>query len=91
LGPWLHGQFDRSADSADPLCITQTFELLTGRCLFSPQGGQTRRHEDDQLAKMMELTGETFSEKLLSVSRNKHEYFDNDGDFGSLALSSSMQ
>lgn len=62
--------------------ITQTFELLTGRWLFSPQSGHTEEH----LAKMMELTGETFSEKLLSASQNKSEYFDNNGHYGSLFL-----
>jgi hypothetical protein len=45
-----------------------SFLLAAGRSVHKGQGDQTRRHEDDHLAKMMELTGETFSEKLLSVS-----------------------
>jgi serine/threonine-protein kinase SRPK3 len=57
----------------------QTFELLTGRWLFMPQGGQTWRVEDDHLAKMIELTGENFCDKMLSRSRKRDEYFDESG------------
>jgi len=57
----------------------QTFELLTGHSLFDPEGGQTRSVEDDHLAKMMEVTGETFSKALLTVSRESNKYFDKEG------------
>jgi hypothetical protein len=30
---------------------------------------------------MMEVTGETFSEAMLSVSRNRDEYFDKNGEY----------
>ena len=39
--------------------ITQTFELLTGCCLFCPKAGQKLRLDDDHLAMMMGLTKET--------------------------------
>ena len=57
----------------------QTFELLTGRSLFDPQGSQTKHVEADHLSKMMGLMQETFSETLLSASRKRDEYFDEDG------------
>jgi serine/threonine-protein kinase SRPK3 len=57
----------------------QTFELLTGRWLFNPPAGQTWSVEDDHLAKMAELTGENFSDKLLAKSRKRDEYFDESG------------
>jgi len=80
MGRWLYGQFGRSSSLANPLHITmQTFELLTGRWLFSPQAGQTWRMEDDHLAKMMDLTGETFSNATLSAGRKYNEYFDQEG------------
>jgi serine/threonine-protein kinase SRPK3 len=59
--------------------ITQTFELLTGHRLFNPKGSQAWRTEDDHLAKMMGVTGVTFSETMLSASRRRDEYFDKDG------------
>ncbi len=62
------------------LRITQTFELLTGRWLFSPKGGgKAWRIEDDHLAKMIDITGETFSETMLSTCKKRKEYFDEDG------------
>jgi serine/threonine-protein kinase SRPK3 len=62
------------------LLITQTFELLTSRWLFSPKGGgQAWRIEDDHLAKMIDITGETFSETMLSTCKKRDEYFDKDG------------
>jgi len=66
----------------------QTFELLTGRWLFSPQAGQTWRIEDDHLAKMMDLTGETFSNAMLSASRKHNDYFDQEGHYDYLASAS---
>jgi len=35
--------------------------------------------EDDRLAKMMELTGEKFSDKMLAKCRKRDEYFDETG------------
>lgn len=62
------------------LRITQTFELLTGHWLFSPKdGGQAWRMEDDHLAKMIDIIGETFSETMLSTCKKRDEYFDKDG------------
>lgn len=63
------------------LLITQTFELLTGHLLFSSQGNQTLRAEDDHLAKMMEVTGETFNQELLSASRERNKYFNEEGQY----------
>jgi hypothetical protein len=57
----------------------QTFELLTGRWLFNPQGGPTWCLEDDHLAKMMELTAENFDDRILAKSRKRDEYFDKSG------------
>jgi hypothetical protein len=57
----------------------QTFELLTGRWLFHPEAGETWRVEDDHLAKMAELTGDDFSDKILTKSRKRDEYFDQTG------------
>ncbi|OJA09420.1 hypothetical protein AZE42_03068 [Rhizopogon vesiculosus] len=56
-----------------------TFELLTGRSLFHPEAGETWRVEDDHLAKMAELTGDDFSDKVLAKSRKRDEYFDKTG------------
>jgi hypothetical protein len=57
----------------------QTFELLTGHWLFHPKGCEELRREDDHLAKMMEITGETFDAKLLERSRLRNVYFDESG------------
>ena len=66
----------------------QTFELLTGQSLFTPQGGQAWSIEDDHLRKMMELMGETFCEAMLARSRNREKYFNEDGvsNFASMVL-----
>jgi hypothetical protein len=61
------------------ICFMQTFELLTGRWLFNPQAGQTWSVEDDHLAKMAELTGENFSDKILAKSRKRDDYFNESG------------
>lgn len=59
----------------------QTFELLTGHWLFNPLQGPTWRIEDDHLAKMMELTGERFSEETLARSQKRDDYFDEGGSY----------
>ena len=54
--------------------------MLVGRWLFHPEDGTPYYSlEDDHLAKMMEITQERFSEKMLGQSRNRDEYFDQDG------------
>ena len=42
-------------------------------------GGQAWRIEDDHLAKMIDITGETFSETMLSTCEYRDEYFGKDG------------
>lgn len=60
--------------------MLQTFELLVGRWLFQPEdGGEDWRLEDDHLAKMMELTGDTFSSSMLERAHFRDEYFDESG------------
>ncbi|KAF8902208.1 kinase-like protein [Gymnopilus junonius] len=73
----LEANFDTKVDIWSLGCMT--FELLTGRWLFSPESGTTWHREDDHLAKMMEVTGETFNEKVLSMCRKRNEYFDKEG------------
>jgi serine/threonine-protein kinase SRPK3 len=68
----------------------QTFELLTGRWLFDPQGGPTWRLEDDHLAKMMELTAENFDDGILAKSRKRDEYFDKSSLYTILAETISL-
>jgi hypothetical protein len=52
--------------------------------LFNPQSGPTWSTEDDHLAKMMEIIGESFDETMLSVSQNRDKYFDKDGQYTSV-------
>ncbi|GJE90008.1 kinase-like protein [Phanerochaete sordida] len=60
-------------------CIV--FEMLVGRWLFHPVDGEDDWSvEDDHLAKMMELTGETFSAEILARSPVRDEYFDTQGN-----------
>ncbi|KAI0338467.1 kinase-like protein [Trametopsis cervina] len=58
-------------------CIT--FELLVGQWLFAPEEGETWSREDDHLAKMLELTGERFSEGCLARANRRSEFFDEQG------------
>ena len=57
----------------------QTFELLTGRWLFHPEAGDSWTLDDDHLAKILELTGDNFSRKMLNKSPDKDKFFDEDG------------
>ncbi|KAJ4469865.1 kinase-like domain-containing protein [Lentinula aciculospora] len=58
-----------------------TFELLTGRWLFAPEAAdEDWSFEDDHLAKMMELTGQRFSESMLDRAKERGRYFDQNGD-----------
>ncbi|KAH0835718.1 kinase-like protein [Lanmaoa asiatica] len=60
-------------------CIT--FELLVGHWLFHPEdGGDEWRIEDDHLAKMLELTGESFVPAILEHAQLRNEYFDDSGE-----------
>lgn len=45
---------------------------------FEP-GGEDWKLEDDHLAKMIELTGQTFPEKMLERANLREEYFDDTG------------
>ncbi|KDR77477.1 hypothetical protein GALMADRAFT_65792 [Galerina marginata CBS 339.88] len=73
----LGANFDNKVDIWAVGCMA--FELLTGHWLFNPQSGSTWSIEDDHLAKMMEVTGETFNELMLSASPKGGEYFNKDG------------
>jgi len=55
------------------------FELLTGRWLFHPVPGEAWLLEDDHLAKIIELTGETFSDEVLARCKKRDDYFDKNG------------
>ncbi|KAI0074594.1 hypothetical protein K474DRAFT_1709722 [Panus rudis PR-1116 ss-1] len=59
-------------------CIT--FELLVGRTLFEAEEGETWTREDDDLAKMIELTGETSTESSLARANRRTEFFDEKGN-----------
>ena len=71
---YLSGILLADADSID--IFFKTFELLTGRWLFEPVEGERRTREDDHLAKMMELTGERFSDSCLARAHKREQYFD---------------
>ncbi|KAF8910920.1 kinase-like protein [Gymnopilus junonius] len=71
----LYSDFSPKMDIWAIGCLT--FELLVGRWLFAPKEGETWTLEDDHLAKMMELTGETFSSAYLA--RRRAEFFDENG------------
>ena len=69
---WLHT--DRL------LSLYKTFELLVGRWLFHPEdGGNEWSLEDDHLAKMLELTGESFVPAILEHAQLRKQYFDDSG------------
>ena len=54
--------------------------MLVGRWLFHPEdGGKDYTLEDDHLAKMLEITGERFSEHMLAQSKNRDKYLDENG------------
>ena len=76
--PWLHGQLTVLLPTWPTPYLMQTFELLTGFCLFDPKSRQAWRAQDDHLSTMMRATGETLSETTLSASRKRDEYFDKD-------------
>ncbi|KAJ6595963.1 kinase-like domain-containing protein [Mycena sp. CBHHK59/15] len=59
-------------------CIT--FELLVGRWLFEPEEGEDWSIDDDHLAKMMELTGQSFPQSMLERSKRSKQYFADDGN-----------
>ena len=67
-------------DLAFCTCVSQAFELLVGRWLFHPEKGDEWTVEDDHLAKMMELTGQSkFPESMLGRAKRRDEFFDDDG------------
>lgn len=57
----------------------EAFELLTGQWAFDPQGGTTWSAEEDHLAGMLRLTGETFNPSMLARSELRDKYFNEDG------------
>ncbi|THH21556.1 hypothetical protein EW146_g10 [Bondarzewia mesenterica] len=57
-----------------------TFELLTGLWAFHPESGADFELEDDHLARMLELTGERFSQAMLARAELSQKYFDGDGN-----------
>lgn len=59
----------------------QTFELLVGRWLFHPEEGEDWTAEDDHLAKMLELTGQSFPESMLQRAKRRKDFFDDAGAF----------
>jgi len=73
----LGADFGTKADIWSLGCMT--FELLTGQWLFDPHPGKEWSIEDDHLAKMIELTGETFSDTMLARCRKHNEYFNEEG------------
>ncbi|KAG1852680.1 kinase-like protein [Suillus subluteus] len=84
----LGADYDAKVDVWALGCMT--FELLTGSSPFLPQRGQTWSIEDEHLAKMAQLTGESFSEKLLARSPKRNEYFDESGKLLRVDQSSPM-
>ncbi|GBE83460.1 hypothetical protein SCP_0505090 [Sparassis crispa] len=73
----LQSSFGPKLDIWSIGCIT--FELLTGRWLFNPEEGEDWTVEDDHLAKMMELTGESFTPEVLQHARRRQDFFDDSG------------
>lgn len=56
--------------------------MLVGRWLFHPvDGGEEWTLEDDHLAKMMEFTGNRFSEAMLERAAGRDQYFNGEGWF----------
>lgn len=56
--------------------------MLVGRWLFHPvDGGEDWSLEDDHLAKMIELTGETFSEAMRNRACRGPEFFASKGKY----------
>ncbi|THH13792.1 hypothetical protein EW146_g6467 [Bondarzewia mesenterica] len=56
------------------------FELLTGLWAFHPERGADFDLEDDHLARMLELTGERFSQAMLARAELSQKHFDNNGN-----------
>jgi len=61
----------------------QAFELLTGHWAFHPKSGITWSIDDDHLAQMQALVGETFSPSMLAHSELRDNFFNQDGEFNS--------
>lgn len=74
----LQSDFGPGVDIWAVGCIT--FELLVGRGLFNPEKGEGWTLEDNHLAKMIELTGQTFPDKMLGRAKLREDYFDNAGN-----------
>jgi len=83
----LHSDFGPKIDIWAVGCLT--FELLVGRWLFNPEDGGVEdwRFKNDHLAKILELTGEQFSESVLDRALLRQEYFDDEGKLGQISFS----
>jgi serine/threonine-protein kinase SRPK3 len=68
------------AAGCDILIMLQAFELLTGTWAFDPRGGSGFSADDEHLARMIELTGQTFSPAMLDRSELRDKFFNNDGE-----------
>jgi serine/threonine-protein kinase SRPK3 len=73
----LRAGYDSKIDIWATGCMA--FELLTGHWAFSPKAGRTWSIDDDHLARMQELTGETLDTSILARSQLRDEFFDRDG------------
>jgi len=61
------------AAGCDILIMLQAFEFLTGRSAFDPQGDSDFTIDDEYLAAMLKLTGQTFLLSMLGRSELRDE------------------
>ncbi|KAF9502865.1 hypothetical protein BS47DRAFT_1374523 [Hydnum rufescens UP504] len=73
----LGARYDTKIDIWALGCLT--FELLTGVSLFALEGNSDWSYEDDHLAKIHELTGDSFSISFLERATRSKDYFMPDG------------
>jgi serine/threonine-protein kinase SRPK3 len=73
----LQAGYDCKIDTWAVGCMA--FELLTGHWAFHPKSGITWSIDDDHLAQMQALVGETFSPSMLAHSELRDNFFNQDG------------
>ncbi|KAI8337005.1 kinase-like domain-containing protein [Chlamydoabsidia padenii] len=56
------------------------FELMTGEFLFDPRPSSKYSKDDDHIAQMLELMGDTLPPRLKHDCEFSHEFFDKDGN-----------
>ena len=64
------------------ILVTRTLpfsHLWVSNVEYRLRGAVVRRVEDDHLSKIVGLTGENFTEKMLAKCRKRDEYFDETG------------